>query len=243
MTRTRSTLPLTVSLVALALGGCQKTYDSLAFGPSLTPVGYGINQPTDPIPMSFPAPPKRSFASTWDQGTQSIYRSIRASKVGDVVTVTIAMNDMAQFDNQTDRSRKSAQQAGLDISAGAEGYGWSGAFGSATGNLTMNSDTAAKGKGSIDRAEKLQVQVAAVVTDVLPNGNLMISGSQEILVNYEVRVLNVAGMVNPLDISGRNLISYDKIAEARISYAGRGRLMDVQQPAWGQRIYDVVAPF
>ena len=71
----------------------------------------------------------------------------------------------------------------------------------------------------------------------------MISGSQEILVNYEVRVLNVAGMVNPLDISGRNLISYDKIAEARISYGGRGRLMDVQQPAWGQRIYDVVAPF
>ncbi len=249
MTRTHPTLrrrlplPLVLPLLALALGGCQKTYDSLAFGPSLTPVGYGINQRTDPIPMAFPPPPTRSFASTWDQGTQSLYRSIRASKVGDVVTVTIAMNDKAQFDNQTDRSRKSAQQAGLDVAVAAEGFGWSGAAGSAMGDLTMNSDTAAKGKGSIDRSEKLQLQVAAVVTEVMPNGNLMISGSQEILVNYEVRVLNVAGMVNPLDISGRNLISYDKIAEARISYGGRGRLMDVQQPAWGQRIYDVVAPF
>lgn len=231
------------AVAALALAGCQKTYDNLATGPSLTPVGYGISEPTDPIPMAFPPPPARSFASAWDQNSQSIYRTIRAAKVGDVLTVNIALDDKAQFDNQIDRSRNSAQQAGLDIAAGAEGYGWSGAFGSATGSLDMNSDTKMKGKGTIDRSEKLQLSVAAVVTGVLPNGNLMIRGSQEILVNYEVRVLTIAGMVNPLDLSGRNQISYDKIAEARVSYGGRGRLTDVQQPAWGQRIYDVVAPF
>ncbi|MCK0207903.1 flagellar basal body L-ring protein FlgH [Starkeya koreensis] len=234
---------LVLPLAALALAGCQNNHDNLAFGPSLTPVGYGINQPSDPIPMALPPTPARSFASTWNQDSQSLYRSIRATRVGDVVTVDIAINDKAQFDNQTDRSRNSAQKAGLDTAVAAEGFGWSGAAGSASGDLNMHSDTGVKGKGSIDRSEKLQLSVAAVVTNVLPNGNLMISGSQEILVNYEVRVLNVAGIVNPLDITGHNQIAYNKIAEARISYGGRGRLMDVQQPAWGQRIYDLVVPF
>ncbi|WGD28595.1 flagellar basal body L-ring protein FlgH [Ancylobacter sp. WKF20] len=235
---------LLLPLAALGLSACQTNkYDSLANGPSLTPVGYGIQAQADPIPMAYPPPPSRSFASTWDQGSQSLYRSIRATKVGDTLKVDISLDDKAEFDNETGRSRKSAQDAGLDIGAGAEGYGWAGGYGSATGSLTMKSDTEAKGKGSIDRSEKLRLSVAVVVTEVLPNGNLMIRGSQEILVNYEVRVLTIAGMVNPLDITGGNQIAYDRIAEARISYAGRGRLNDVQQPAWGQRIYDAVVPF
>ena len=86
------------------------------------------------------------------------------------------------------------------------------------------------------------MNVAAVVTDVLPNGNLVVSGSQEVRVNYELRVLNVAGIIRPLDISKTNTISYDKIAEARISYGGRGRIMEVQQPGWGQQLWDRIKP-
>jgi len=85
--------------------------------------------------------------------------------------------------------------------------------------------------------------VAAIVNEVLPNGNVVISGSQEVRVNFEVRVLNIAGIVRPRDISPKNTISYDKIAEARVSYGGRGRLMEVQQPAYGQQLYDIVTPF
>ena len=106
-----------------------------------------------------------------------------------------------------------------------------------------DSSSSSNGQGTIDRSEKLRLSVAAIVNEVLPNGNVVISGSQEVRVNYELRILNIAGIVRPRDISPKNTISYDKIAEARVSYGGRGRLMEVQQPAYGQQIYDVVAPF
>jgi len=99
------------------------------------------------------------------------------------------------------------------------------------------------GSGSIDRSEEIRLSVAAVVTDRLPNGNLVISGSQEVRVNYEMRILNIAGIVRPRDIQSNNVIPYNKIAEARISYGGRGRISEVQQPGWGQQVYDIVTPF
>ena len=87
------------------------------------------------------------------------------------------------------------------------------------------------------------MSVPAVVTQVLPNGNLMIRGSQEVRVNFELRQLTVAGIVRPSDISRNNTVAYDRVAEARVSYGGRGRLSEVQQPAWGQQIYDIAKPF
>ena len=85
--------------------------------------------------------------------------------------------------------------------------------------------------------------MAAVVTEVMPNGNLVISGSQEVRVNYELRQLTVAGIVRPTDISRANTVSYDRVAEARISYGGRGRLSEVQQPSWGQELWDFLKPY
>jgi len=231
-------------LPALALAGCMAAHDDLVNGPTLSPVGNGLDARHDPVPVTFRQPPQRTFRSTWDQNNSgNIYRDLRASKVGDVIRVTISIDDKAQFDNATNRSRDAKTAFGIDSALGLSGFKAGANAASGSGNVDVNSSTSTKGKGTIDRSEKLTVSLAAVITDVMPNGNLMIRGSQEILVNYEVRVLNIAGIVNPLDVSSSNVIPYDKIAEARISYGGRGRSMDVQQPGLGQRIYDRVIPF
>ncbi len=154
------------------------------------------------------------------------------------MTVNIQIDDKAQFDNASDRSRVSSVDAGLSY-----GFAFKGWQADGTADVGLESSSSSQGQGTIDRSEKLRLSVAAIVTEVLPNGNVIISGSQEVRVNYEVRVLNIAGIVRPRDISPRNTISYDKIAEARVSYGGRGRIMEVQQPAYGQQIFDAVTPF
>jgi flagellar L-ring protein FlgH len=226
---------LILSLVFLT--GCAQDPSEIIRGPQLSPVGDGLRTPAYPIPVTPPVRTPMSYRSTWDDGTD-LYRDPRARRVGDVVTVVISMQDKAKLDNKTDRSRDSQIKFGLDWLANIAGWQDTG-----QGNANLNSSTSTKGTGQIDRQEDIKLSIAAIVTDVLPNGNLMISGSQEFRVNAEMRVLNIGGIVRPRDISRGNTISYEKIAEARVSYGGRGRLTDVQQPAWGHRIYDTVAPF
>lgn len=227
----------------LALGGCQ-TRDNIITGhPSLSPVGEGLAIARDPLPVTFAEPRVTAFQSLWTGGQQDLFKDRKARRVGDVVTVMIAIDDKAQFNNQSDRSRSAGTQVGFGWGIGWSGFRWPGQSGKGEGQLGINSDTAFSGQGSVGRSEKLRLSIAAVVTEQLPNGNLLISGSQEVMVNNEVRVLNIAGIVRPTDISTDNSIVYDKIAEARITYGGRGRISDVQQPGWGQRLYDKVIPF
>jgi flagellar L-ring protein precursor FlgH len=224
-------------LSLMLLGGCAQDPSEVLRGPQLSPVGTGLRTQAYPIPVTSHAHTPVSFRSTWDDGTD-LYRDPRARRVGDVVTVVISMQDKAKLDNKTDRSRDSQIKVGLDWLANIAGWQDTG-----QGNANLSSSSSTKGAGQIDRTEDIKLSVAAIVTDVLPNGNMMISGSQEFRVNAEMRVLNVGGIVRPKDISRGNTISYEKIAEARVSYGGRGRLSDVQQPGWGHRIYDAVAPF
>ena len=236
--------PLLFAPLLLLLGACQNSHDNIFTGPEMTPVGYGLaTTPRAELPSSFAPAQPRTFGSTWGNSGAELFKDIRAYKVGDVVTVSIDLDDKAQFDNESDRSRESGSLFDAAGALAAAGFGLAPAAADASGSLNIDAGTRTRGAGSIDRSEKLTLSVAAVVTEVLPNGNMLISGTQEIRVNYEIRVLNIAGIVRPLDISAQNRIPYDRIAEARISYGGRGRLTDMQQPAWGQRLYDVTIPY
>jgi flagellar L-ring protein precursor FlgH len=109
--------------------------------------------------------------------------------------------------------------------------------------LTTDSTTSTDGKGAINRSEALQTNITAVVARVLPPGNLVVEGRQEIRVNFEVRELVVAGIVRPKDIQSDNAIDSSKIAQARIVYGGRGQITDIQQTSYGQQLSQVLLTF
>jgi flagellar L-ring protein FlgH len=234
-------------LAALALPGCGGTLSQVGKEPGLTAVGTGVNHPNVPVRADpTPRPIYRRGNSLWQDASADLFRDPRAARVGDLVTVKIVIKDKAKLDNNTKRSRKS--DANLDASfaydisaAGTQQHLLAKGSGSFTPAVKANTST--DGKAEIDRSETINLLVAAVVTDVMPNGNLVIGGTQEVRVNFEMRLLSVAGIVRPRDIATDNTVSYDRIAEARISYGGSGRMTEVQQPGWGQQVIDTIAPY
>ena len=145
-------------------------------------------------------------------------------------------------ENETQRSRKNTEDSGITDFFGKPKVPIMNTP-VPTRIFTGDSSSSSDGKGSVDRKEALQTNVAAVVTQVLPNGNLVVEGKQEVRVNFEIRELIVAGIVRPEDIQSDNTIDSSKIAEARIAYGGRGQITDVQQARYGQQVLDVLLPF
>ncbi|WP_180966699.1 flagellar basal body L-ring protein FlgH [Cohaesibacter celericrescens] len=231
--------PILTMLSLFMLAGCSDVIKEFRDPPGLSPVGEGLNRKDLHPPLAQYQPqPYKSYQSMWDQSRTEFFKEPRAKSVGDVLTVSIDISDEANLDNESGRSRSSNNDFGMDL-----GFGLFGMNEEGEGDLDISSNSGSNGKGAINRSENINLQVAAIVTQRLPNGNMVISGSQEVRVNFEVRVLSVEGIVRPRDIGPNNVITYDKIAEARISYGGRGRVSEVQKPAWGQRIYQTLTPF
>lgn len=226
--------------VALAMSGCSnQAIKEIGKAPAMSPIGSGLNYAATPQMAMYPKQPRTAVSgySIWSDQQSALFKDSRAFKIGDILTVNIRVNDKASFDNKTDRSR--TNKSGINF--GLTGQTSSSSV-DADGDLKFGSSTSTKGDGSTERSEKLNLLVAAVVTGVIENGNLLISGSQEVRVNHELRILNVAGIVRPQDVDANNQIAYERIAEARISYGGRGRLTEVQQPPWGQQALDLFSP-
>ncbi len=230
---------LMLIVLLLLLAGCSNTFEDLTQPPTLQPVGAGLANP--PMVKAASFAPKASSDQVfpkWGGSAADLFRDRRAKKVGDVLTVAIKIDDRASLNSNIDRSRESDIGIGFDFL-----YDWMGVGESGSGELNTESDSSITGDGSISRSERIELSVAAIVTGVLPNGHMLISGSQEIRVNFEVRELTVVGVVDPLHVASNNTIAYDKIAEARISYGGRGRVTDVQKPGFGQQFFDKYTPF
>jgi flagellar L-ring protein precursor FlgH len=231
-------------LAVLLLAGCEsQTLKEIGNAPAMSPIGSGLRYSQTPQMALYPKQPMQNASgySLWSDNQSALFKDARALNVGDILTVNIEINDKATFNNATDRSRTNSTSLtwGAEIQ---ELLGFSTDTGT-TGDLSTDSTTSSQGDGKMERSEKLNLMIAAVVTGILENGNLLISGSQEVRVNHEIRILNVAGIARPQDVDAENTISYEKIAEARISYGGRGRLTEVQQPPIGQQVVDIYSPF
>lgn len=216
--------------------------------PEMTQIANPITQPAyQPVSLPMPAPEEiyREQNSLWASNRQTFFEDQRADNVGDIVTVLIDINDEAELENEFERSRTSSEDADLPALLGYE-QALDSILPEAIDNTDLTqfgSTSNSGGSGSIEREEEITVKMAALVTQILPNGNLVISGSQEVRVNFEKRILKIDGVIRPEDISNTNTISYEQIAEARIIYGGEGHLTDVQQPRYGQQLYDIVFPF
>ena len=235
-------------LASCALGGCSSIDRLSQIGeqPKLSAIDNPTTQPGyKPVQMPMPKPEVASYNpnSLWRNGSRAFFKDQRARQVGDLLTVTVNITDKANIANETQRSRTNSEDSGITDFIGAKTLGAQAQKVLPGRILTADSSASSDGKGSVNRTEALQTNVAAVVTQVLPNGNLVVEGKQEIRVNFEIRELIVAGIVRPEDIQSDNTIDSTKIAQARISYGGRGQLTDVQQNRYGHQILDVLLPF
>lgn len=247
-------LRLFAVVTLLFVSACGDRLENIGQAPAISPPQAGpehaaMMTPNGGLPVSATtrpgAPPHVIQASLWNGGRGSLLGDRRAVNRGDILTVVIEIDDSAEISNSSDRARSGSEDLSipnlLGIPQRIEGALPEGATLSPAVGVTSSSSSS--GNGSVSRNERLELKIAATITEVLPNGVLSIQGVQEVRVNFELRELTVTGFVRPEDISRQNEITYDKIASARISYGGRGQITDVQQPRYGQQVADAVLPF
>lgn len=249
-------LGLTLAATTLLSGcGAVDRIGNIGAAPEMTKItNPAANRDYQPVSLPMPAPKDttREKNSLWASDRQTFFKDQRASEIGDIITVLINIEDDAELENETERSRSSTEDANLNALAGYQNslnkYLPEDINDATTGLLNpdiaaFDSTSASNGSGSIEREEEINMRMAALVTQMLPNGNMVIHGKQEVRVNFEKRILQIDGVIRPEDITTTNTINYDQIAEARIIYGGEGQITDVQQPRYGQQLYDIIFPF
>ena len=247
----RRIIRVLATLCLIPLGACSAVdrLKNVGSPPALTPMGQTQKQAEQnrSIHLPMPTPQKVAYQpnSLWQSGARAFFKDQRAAQVGDILTVIVNIDDSASVNNKTSRSRSSNEDSDITNLLGIEGSLSRLLPNQVTPSavVSLGSAGSSSGDGKVDRDESIALTVAAIVSQVLPNGNLIIQGRQEVRVNFEVRDLLISGIVRPEDISNSNTIDHTQIAEARISYGGRGQITDLQQPRYGQQVFDIIFPF
>jgi flagellar L-ring protein FlgH len=240
-------------MAVLVVTACERLAN-VGQAPGFSPVTDGSDRSVAGVSparaaLAVPPPPDlrqgHARSSLWNAGPASLLGDRRAQRQGDILTVLIEIDDQAQISNSTNRARSGSENLSVPSLVGIPQVLANKLPGDASFDdlARVDSNSSSSGNGSVQRNEEIALKIAATVVDVLPNGHLVVQGNQEVRVNFELRDLQVAGIVRPEDISRQNTITYDKIAGARISYGGRGQITDVQQPRYGQQVTDILLPF
>ncbi|WP_419728353.1 flagellar basal body L-ring protein FlgH [Lichenicola sp.] len=242
----RSQISLLPFMLAGLLGGCGalSRLSDLGRPPTMTPI-------TDPTaartyrPLTMPMPPLEQapadLASLWRPGSRAFFKDQRAAQTGDLLTVLVDITDAADVEDNSTTSRTGSEAMGVPSLFGIKQKLVQSALGA--NSLSTNSANSNASTGQIKRNETVTLRLAGTITQVLPNGNFVVSARQEVRVNSELRILQVSGIVRPQDITADNTVTHDRMAEARISYGGNGQLTDLQTPRYGQQLLDVLLPF
>ena len=250
----KSRLTMIAAIIAVTgLSGCNLAtrLSEVGNGPQLTTIENPTAKPEyRPVSLPMPAPQvaEENPSSLWRNGARAFFKDHRAKEIGDIVTVKLELSDSATLENKTERARADGEDTNVTKLLGLETRfadiipGASAAV-DPTSLLSFNNNHNTSGDGDIERSEDINLTFAAVVTQILPNGSLVVMGRQEIMVNAELRELMVTGVVRPEDIESDNTISHEKIAEMRVAYGGRGTLSGLQQPRWGTQVWDIIFPF
>jgi flagellar L-ring protein precursor FlgH len=192
-----------------------------------------------PMPARQPSPNEAN--ALWRSGSRAFFKDQRAAQVGDIVTVVVNIKDAANLKNVTSAARASTETAGLPNLFGLESILPKTV--TAASLVSASSGNSNTGTGQIQRNESVTLRLAGIVTQVLPNGNLVVAARQEFMVNSELRDLQITGVIRPQDIASDNTVQHDRMAEARIAYGGKGQLTDLQRARWGQQMLDILMPF
>jgi flagellar L-ring protein precursor FlgH len=247
MIRNKTYLLAAASLTA-TLSACSAVdrVESIGATPKLDPIATPMVQPTSYQPVTMPTEQSplgpRQANSLWAPNARSFFHDPRASHVGDLLTIDITIADAAKLSDATTRTRTNSDDANLTNFFGLENQLTK--LGMDPSSLVkMGSDTSNVGAGSIDRSEDITLTLAGIVSQVLPNGNLVVGGHQQVRVNNELRDLQIGGIVRTEDITSDNTVNLSQIAEARVSYGGKGQITDFQQPRYGSQLFDILMPF
>ncbi|MCH4022444.1 MAG: flagellar basal body L-ring protein FlgH [Acetobacter sp.] len=242
---TRIPLSALSLFLCLELSACNGvgSWSDIAHPPAMT---HSSNPTLDgnyrPLTMPMPPlqPPPAETASLWRTGSRAFFKDQRATQVGDLVTIIVDITDNATMVDNTTASASGNESMGIPSLFGLQGKFISHLTqADALSTSSSNGNTA---QGTITRNETVTISVAGTITQVLPNGNFVVVARQEVRVNNELRNLELSGVVRPQDITADNTVTHDRMAEARISYGGRGQLSILQSPRWGQQIIDAIAP-
>lgn len=197
------------------------------------------------MPMPTPEPERHSVNSLWQTGSRAFFKDQRANRVGDVITVIVDLNTKSKIDSTHTYNRTSKNQSNVNNFFGYESK-FKNIFPSAVNPaslIDMTSNPNQTGTGKFERKDELDLKIGATIVQILPNGNLVIQGRQEILIQKDLRIVEVKGIIRREDIASNNTIPYSKIAEARIAYGGRGDVSDSYSVPWGQQVLNKILPW
>ncbi len=181
-------------------------------------------------------PPERTEGSLWTDSTSRpfFFTDLRASHVGDIVTVKVIENAKATKQAGTDSARNGDLEANLKYLAknGSEGEL----------NVGGGFSNKYKGSGSTSRSGAFTADVPSVIVAVLPNGNMVLEGVREVLLNQEKEIITIKGIVRREDIDTTNTVLSSKIADAKIEYTGKGVLNEAARQGWFGRFINWISP-